>query len=478
MSKYVLCFLILGLIHVVSAQVETTDFEKEFESFKNKQISENDAFKNKINEEFALFLKQTWEEFTIEKPIDKPLEPKPKNPIQYTPPKQDTNTTQPIPPRNQNPEKVPVEIIEPTKENKPEIPLQENEIQILFFNTPIPIEKTGALSVKCNGFTEEAISNYWTTVSKTNYTSLIASLKKNQTTYALNDWATYLLIKKLSENQHVDNSSQVAFQFFCLSQLGYDTKIARTDEQLVLLINFEQMVYELSYLTINNKKYFITTKTNNKGIYSFKNNFEGAISTVNLEIIDAPNLSYSINTRVLDFNDKKINLVYPIEMIDFYEKIPSTDFSVLFNSNINLETEKSIKLALNPLLEGKTEQEAVGILLSFVQHSFNYKTDQDQFGKEKYFFVEDILNFPYSDCEDRSVFFAYLVRELLGLEVIGLSYPNHIATAVHFTNQQIGNTVSFQNKSYTICDPTYIGAPIGDCMPDYLGVSPKVIVVR
>lgn len=61
-------------------------------------------------------------------------------------------------------------------------------------------------------------------------------------------------------------------------------------------------------------------------------------------------------------------------------------------------------------------------------------TRKDQFGREKYFFAEETLFYPLSDCEDRAIFFAILIRNLLGLDVIGLDYPGHIATAVHFSN--------------------------------------------
>lgn len=476
MNKSLLFFFFFTLLKSVSAQVETTDFEKEFNAFQKKQNSEFDGFKDKINQEFALFLKQNWEQFNVEKPKEKPLNPKPDRPIKFTPSGQDTSSQ--LPKQKQTPEKAPIEITEPIKKAKPTIPVKENEFQVLFLNTLIPVEKAALLSVSCKGYNEESVSEYWSTVSKTDFNTFISSIKQNQITYSLNDWATYLLVKKIAEDFHNDKNSQVAFQFFCLSQLGYDVKVARINQDLSLLISFKQMVYGLEYLSINNKNYFIPVKTNNNGVYTFKNEFENAITSLNLEIKETPKINYTIKSRSLTFQNTNLSINYPKEIIDFYDNIPQTDFTVLFNSTIDIETEKSLVKAITPFIEGKSEKEAVGVLLSFVQNSFEYKTDKDQFGKEKYFFVEDILNFPYSDCEDRSVFFAYLVKRFLNLEVIGLYYPSHIATAVRFSDAQFGNTISYDNKIYTICDPTYIGAPMGECMPDYIGVSPKVIVVR
>ena len=113
-----------------------------------------------------------------------------------------------------------------------------------------------------------------------------------------------------------------------------------------------------------------------------------------------------------------------------------------------------------------------------VQESFEYKTDDEQFGREKYFFTEDILYYPFSDCEDRSIFFSHLVRKLLGLEVVGLNYPNHVATAVKFNTNVTGDALLIDNSKYIICDPTYIGSDVGMAMPQFKNVSPSVIRVN
>jgi len=102
-------------------------------------------------------------------------------------------------------------------------------------------------------------------------------------------------------------------------------------------------------------------------------------------------------------------------------------------------------------------------------------TDGGQFGREKYMLPEETLFYPYSDCEDRAILFAYLVRKLTNLDVIALHYPNHIATAVNFSDKIKGDAIKYRGKRYVICDPTYIGADIGRAMPKFRGVRPKVI---
>nr|HMS53421.1 hypothetical protein [Chitinophagales bacterium] len=59
-----------------------------------------------------------------------------------------------------------------------------------------------------------------------------------------------------------------------------------------------------------------------------------------------------------------------------------------------------------------------------------------------------------SDCEDRAVLFAYLVRELVKLDVIIIEFDTHANTAVLF-DPPIGNDhIFYEGKTYSICDPT------------------------
>ena len=122
-----------------------------------------------------------------------------------------------------------------------------------------------------------------------------------------------------------------------------------------------------------------------------------------------------------------------------------------------------------------SELEAVNFLLRFVQTAFDYKTDDQQFGKEKYLMLEETLHYPSSDCEDRSIFFSFLVKNLLHLDVVGLDYPGHIATAVKFNSDLSGDLISYNGYNYLICDPTYINANAGMVMPQFKNIEPKVI---
>jgi hypothetical protein len=133
---------------------------------------------------------------------------------------------------------------------------------------------------------------------------------------------------------------------------------------------------------------------------------------------------------------------------------------------------------LREAIQGKTQNEAANMLLNFVQTAFVYEYDEKVWGKDRAFFAEESLYYPYCDCEDRSILFSRLVRDLLGLKVLLVYYPGHLATAVCFTDNVTGDYISLNNQKYVVCDPTYIGAPVGATMPDMDNGKAKVILLQ
>ena len=113
-----------------------------------------------------------------------------------------------------------------------------------------------------------------------------------------------------------------------------------------------------------------------------------------------------------------------------------------------------------------------------MQTAFDYRTDDEQFGQERPLFADETLYYPYSDCEDRAILYAVLVRDLLGLDVVLLHYPGHLATAVCFGDDTPGDYMSIGGRKYIVCDPTYIGAPIGLAMPQYKQTPAEIVRIR
>lgn len=123
-------------------------------------------------------------------------------------------------------------------------------------------------------------------------------------------------------------------------------------------------------------------------------------------------------------------------------------------------------------------EEAANMLLNFVQTAFDYRTDGEQFGSERPLFSDETFYYPYCDCEDRSILYASLVWDLLGLDVVLLYYPGHLATAVDFEEEITGDYFPLEGRKYVVCDPTYINAEIGNAMPNYRTVPARIIRIK
>ncbi len=84
-----------------------------------------------------------------------------------------------------------------------------------------------------------------------------------------------------------------------------------------------------------------------------------------------------------------------------------------------------------------------------------------------------------------SAFAAFLEREWKAFEgfASGRPYtapapPGHMATAVRFNAPGTGDVIQVGRVTYTVADPTYIGAAVGQAMPQFRTVAPTVIAVR
>ena len=185
-----------------------------------------------------------------------------------------------------------------------------------------------------------------------------------------------------------------------------------------------------------------------------------------------PNVKAKISS---DENLVSFFATYPTSMLDDNF---CTRWSFYANTPMSERMKNQLYPSLQNAVKGRSQHEAVNILLNFVQTAFVYEYDDKVWGGDRAFFAEESLYYPYCDCEDRSILFSRLVRDLLGLKVLLVYYPGHLATAVHFTESVSGDYISLDNQKYVVCDPTYIGAPVGATMPDMDNGSAKVILLE
>jgi hypothetical protein len=264
-----------------------------------------------------------------------------------------------------------------------------------------------------------------------------------------------------------------------MNRSGYKAKLAYAGQNLSLLVPSDNTLYSKSFLDYNGLNYYVMRDLGSQDIFTYEKDFPGSNKILDFHISSPLNFNKNLVSKSIGFNYKEkpysLNISYNQNVIDFYKNYPQVDIEIYFDAAVSPETKETLLENLKPVVADMSEPDAVGFLLKFVQTSFEYKTDQQQFNKEKFFFPEEIIYYPYSDCEDRSVFFAYLVKELLNLKVIGLEYPGHIATAVNFKTNIEGDNLIYKGEKYIVADPTFINAPLGLTMPEYRNKNATII---
>lgn len=262
---------------------------------------------------------------------------------------------------------------------------------------------------------------------------------------------------------------------------GYNVKAGYTMDETFLLLPASEHVYLNRYLTIENVPYYIQSiRDANKPIprMMVHTNKYPESRNLSLKMKEVPLLGeYDLESKIV-FKTDTLKVFQNKTLINYYNDYPVCELDVYFSTPISDNNLQQLHIFFRPKFEGKSELQKVEILLEFVQSAFDYKTDSMQFGREKYMFADELLYFPFSDCEDRAVFFSRLIKSFTGLDCIGLNFPQHVNTAVRFHNEMDGAFIKVNNNLYTICDPTFKDAPIGYLAPKYVAQKPTIITLN
>jgi hypothetical protein len=459
-------------------------FANEYQEWLKAQSNDFNTYKKTLDEEFLDMLKKDWKGFeTLFEP---------------TPYKKEKPKTLP---KVEKVKKISKKEIESSplvkikkivkKEERTPVPkpiVQEKEEgikeEINFFNQELVFFFKKSFDFKFNEISKNELGESWKQLSKNDYKSFIKQINIYRNQYKLNDWALYKMLNILGTELYKDKNKANIFTWFIFTKMNFDTKIAYNKSEVFLLANVKESLYQVSFFKLNSKRYFVLSPEGRKSslgkIYSYPHSYSSSLKRLSFDMNEKNiNIYSDVKVRNLSFkfNEKEyvVKSSYSNDLIDFYKTFPQSQYDLYFNSKKSNELSNSLLVSLKTYLEGKSELEAVNFLLRFTQKSFDYQTDKQQFSYEKVMFPEETLHYSFSDCEDRSIMFAYLVESLLGLDVVGIKYKDHLSTAVAISSQINGSSIKYKDKVYTLSDPTYINANTGMVMPKYKNQTFSII---
>lgn len=463
---------------------------EKFKKYSEKRRKEFDEYRKQRNAEFAKFLAQRWDPMKEELPLPAPKEPDP-----VEPPVAPLDKTNPLP---LNPVEIPrakVEPMRPPKHEAPkEIPIpplerpkpRQEVMSVSLFGMPLNVSMREDMKFQLPGIKESDISHVWSKLSGDEYTPMFEDCARHCAELKLNGWGTLNLCKAVGETlEGKGTNAAVVVQTYLMTQLGYDARLIRANEsQLIMMCPANVELCQISFVELDGKRYYIWgTLPAGSSIISYKTNFNDAVRSISFE----GRQEFKINSTKSEprtFTSKwnknaSVSVSVNKSLMDYYEHMPLiNDWSFYARQPMDESVRQQVLPTLKQVVSGKSELDAVNELLHFVQTAFKYETDQQQYNREKTDFKEEPFYYRACDCEDRSILFSELVTQLLGLDVVLLHYPNHLATAVRFKSDVAGDFLTVEGQKYVVCDPTFINASAGNCMDRYKTTQPRVFKIR
>lgn len=491
-----ICLILISLIFVLPSNICAQSFEEyrkrvlsEFNNYKEQTHKEFEEYRKRINAEYAAYLKRAWVETEVQPEIPAP-KPNPPAPTVYKP-EDDAPApvviTPPVTPPITTPVTLPPAEEKPLTVNLKPIPLKElpkSRLEVNFFGEECSLHADKeAFREPMRDNSEKSVSKYWVMLSDGRTDALVNDCLLLREELELCDWAYYQLVKAITSAMYGDDkcNEAVVLQAYLMTQVGYKVRMGRTDDELRVLLSSNSTIYSTSYLHIGDLKYYLLQGTYGKPIYICDFEFPGE-RVFSLKMDKLPLLPMEeVAGRELQaqkYPSTKVVVNHNGNMLAFLETYPHCSIDNYAIASLDDTAKDALYPVLKKAIDKLPEDVAANVLINFVQTAFEYKVDDQQFGYERSFFANETLYYPFSDCEDRSVLFATLVRDLLGLDVVLLDYPNHIATAVCFKEDVEGDYMMINDKKYLVCDPTYIGANIGHAMPSYRTVAANIVKIN
>ena len=343
---------------------------------------------------------------------------------------------------------------------------QLNSVSLDFYSEKINVGYYSNMVIHFDGLVNEKIMvQYFNQMEKTRYQTFLNDLKSHKIRLDLNDWLFYELIQEAVNKIYEGKSDQhkTLSCWFLLTKAGYNTRLTYLRNDIFLYAYSLDDIFETPMIE-NKGKMFINLTTipnspNTKGItlnmVSFVPNPDGQPFSFDLSRL--PKLTPSEKNKILKFtslnNRYEVSVRFDHNLIRMMENYPIFEELKYIQTPLSSLAAKSLLPQLKKLLYNKSEKEALEILVSFTRSAFSYKDDHDHFGKNKPMIGDELFYYPYSDCEDRSALFYFLVKELLHLPMIVIAYEDHLTIAVASSTVN-GNPIKYMGKNYFICDPT------------------------
>lgn len=322
---------------------------------------------------------------------------------------------------------------------------------------------------------QAGVIKFFDTMAQSEYKEFLDNLKKISSNLSLNDWGVYMLVSNLSNKVYQDRDSSKLFRWFVLNKLGYGVKVGVSNSKIILM-HYAKNIYHAPNCTFEGKKYYILEDAKDiSALYVYRDEPSVSVKEFDFSLEKLPLISKDIRVKDIKFlyngNEYVFKIPYNKNLVDFMATYPVVGYDIYLNAAMEEATYTALAKSFREHINSKRSSEAMDFVLHFIQNAFIYEIDSTQFGKQKTMFAQESLVYDKSDCEDRVVLFAYLVKRFFDVEIAALKYDDHISSALYIPMS--GDKVKIKSKDFIIADPSYANASIGDGMQKYKNIAPK-----
>ena len=378
---------------------------------------------------------------------------------------------------------------------KPVNPIVENKVSMAtsdfdFYGTPMKVRWGNAEKFKLNGTSKKDISDAFLELTDKGYTNLVHDCLELRKEYKLCDWAYYKMLQNIAEKACGKGTNEAIFlQGVLLNQSGYQIRFALEDNtKLHIMSRMDGFPYDRGYLTADGKLFFLMDGCKAKNLTVCDAAYPGE-QMMSLGVAEQPDLKKNLSdkrTVISRFVNVSADMQMNKNLMDFYTDYPTsydgkdmmTRWAYYANTPVSPEVKDKVYPQLKQQIGNAPKLMAANMLLNWVQMGLTYAYDEKVWGHDRAFFAEESLFYPFCDCEDRSILFSHLVRDLLDLDVVLVYYPGHLYTAVCFNEDVTGDYIMVNGRKFTVADPTYYNANVGKTMSKMDNSKAKVILLK
>jgi len=367
-------------IFLLSVLLFSSLFAQTYEEYLREQEQAFSSFKEARDKEFSEFLNKEWKAYQEAQGVSGYKEEKPKELPKAV------KTAVLKPKKKVLVVKQPEVLEKPKVYTKIIIPPVSQKLKTLyltFFGVDLEVHYDRSILLSLQAYiTKDAIAKGWDRLAGSEYETTIDELNEISDRLQLNDWAKYLLVEKVSSGIYKSENEAKLFSWFALLKMGYDAHIAFQTHKLILLLPIEGELYDTVYYTLKRKQYYAVdyyAKGKLGSIMTYDNVYQGASSGIDFSLSDLPLFAEDKVSKRLVFRiDEKntpVKLQYDANLLKFFQTYPQVGYANYFSSDDSILLRESIKDSFEPLIVGKSQSEALGIILSFVQNAFKYQVD-------------------------------------------------------------------------------------------------------